>query len=117
LAQKTQSYRRALGGRHTSFGVVYEKTDDNQLIANFFSAPKLPEEKRKVTFPQFLALAWTAANAKAREIGWIALGPRGIWASAMASVASSKPRGQPLQFPAALQLRSARPHLNAANRS
>jgi len=56
----------------TSFSVVYEKTDDNQLIANFFSAPKLPEEKRKVTFPQFLALAWTAANAKAREIGWIA---------------------------------------------
>jgi hypothetical protein len=56
----------------TSFSVVYEKTDDNQLIANFFSAPKLPEEKRKVTFPRFLALAWTAANAKAREIGWIA---------------------------------------------
>jgi hypothetical protein len=56
----------------TSFSVVYEKTDDNQLIANSFSAPKLPEEKRKVTFPQFLALTWTAANAKAREIGWIA---------------------------------------------
>jgi hypothetical protein len=56
----------------TSFSVVYEKTDDNQLIANSFSAPKLPDEKRKVTFPRFLALAWTAANAKAREIGWIA---------------------------------------------
>ena len=29
-------------------------------------------EKHKVSFPQFLALAWAAANAKARDLGWIA---------------------------------------------
>ncbi len=56
----------------TSFSVVYEKTDENQLIASSFSARKPEDEKRKVSFPQFLALAWTAANAKAKEIGWIA---------------------------------------------
>ena len=56
----------------TSFSVVYEKTDDNKLIANSFSAPKLQREARKVSFPQFLSLAWTAANEKAKEIGWIA---------------------------------------------
>jgi hypothetical protein len=55
----------------TRFNVVYEKTDDNQLVANSFFAPKVQDEKRKVSFPQFLALAWTAANAKAKEIGWI----------------------------------------------
>ena len=55
-----------------TFSVVYEKTDDNQLIASSFSARKPQDEKRKVSFPQFLALAWTAANAKAKEIGWIA---------------------------------------------
>jgi hypothetical protein len=54
----------------TSLSVVYEKTDDNHLIANSFSARK--DEKRKVSLPKFLALAWTAANEKAKEIGWIA---------------------------------------------
>jgi hypothetical protein len=44
----------------TRFNVVYEKTDDNQLVANSFFAPKVQEEKRKVTFPQFLALSWRA---------------------------------------------------------
>ena len=48
---------------------VDEKTDDNQLIANSFSARK--DEKRKVSLPKFLALAWTAANEKAKQIGWI----------------------------------------------
>ena len=28
-------------------------------------------EKRQISFPDFLALAWTAANEKAKEIGWI----------------------------------------------
>ena len=56
----------------TSFNVVYEKTGDNQLIANSFSAPKAQVQARKISFPQFLALAWIAANEKAREIGWIA---------------------------------------------
>jgi hypothetical protein len=53
----------------TSLSVVYEKTDDNQLIANSFSARK--DEKRKVSLPKFLALAWTAANEKAKQLGWI----------------------------------------------
>jgi len=55
----------------TSFNIVYEKTDDNQLIANSFSG-KVQNEKAQVSFPRFLALAWTAANEKAKEIGWIA---------------------------------------------
>jgi hypothetical protein len=53
----------------TSLSVVYEKTEDNQLIANSFSARK--DEKRKLSLPKFLALAWTAANEKAKPIGWI----------------------------------------------
>jgi hypothetical protein len=55
----------------TRFSITYEKTDDNQLVANSFHARKIQGEKRKTTFPQFLDLAWTAANAKARELGWI----------------------------------------------
>jgi uncharacterized protein YbcV (DUF1398 family) len=53
----------------TSLSGVYEKTDDNQLIANSFAARK--DEKRKLSFPKFLALAWTAANETAKQIGWI----------------------------------------------
>ena len=53
----------------TSLSVVYEKTDENQLIASSFSARK--DEKRKVSLPKFLALAWTAANEKAKQLGWI----------------------------------------------
>jgi hypothetical protein len=55
----------------TSFRVLYTKTEDNKLIANGFEANRLENEKRQVSFPQFLALAWTAANEKAKEIGWI----------------------------------------------
>ena len=58
----------------TSFSIVYEKTKDNQLIANSFSARKNQDQKRNVSFPRFLALAWTAANEKARELGWIVSG-------------------------------------------
>jgi len=53
----------------TSLSVVYEKTEDNQLLANSFSARK--NENRKLSLPKFLALAWTAANEKAKQIGWI----------------------------------------------
>jgi hypothetical protein len=56
----------------TSCRVVYTKSEDNKLIASTFSAPKVPEGERRITFPKFLALAWTAANKKAKEIGWIA---------------------------------------------
>jgi hypothetical protein len=55
----------------TSFSIVYGKTKDNRLIASSFSARKNQDEKRKVSFPRFLALAWTAANEKAKELGWI----------------------------------------------
>jgi len=55
----------------TSRRVVYIKTDDNKLVASNFSGSKVPEEKKGFTLPEFLALAWTAANAKAKEIGWI----------------------------------------------
>ena len=37
-----------------------------------FSSSRVSEEKRKISFPQFLALAWRAANDRAKEIGWIA---------------------------------------------
>jgi hypothetical protein len=56
----------------TSCRVVYTKTEDNKLVASTFSAPKVPGGKRGITFAKFLGLAWTAANAKAKEIGWIA---------------------------------------------
>jgi hypothetical protein len=57
--------------RGSSFKVIYTKTEDNKLIANGFVTKKLENEKRHISFPDFLALAWTAANGKAREIGWI----------------------------------------------
>ena len=56
----------------TSFSIVYERTKDNQLIASYFSGRKVQDKENKISFPRFLSLAWTAANEKAREIGWIA---------------------------------------------
>jgi len=56
----------------TGCRVAYTKSEDNKLIASSFSASRVPEEKRKISFPQFLALAWRAANDRAKEIGWIA---------------------------------------------
>ena len=55
----------------TSFSIIYERTKDNQLIASHFSGRKVQDERNKMSFPHFLSLAWTAANEKAREIGWI----------------------------------------------
>lgn len=55
----------------TGFSITYEKTEGNRLVASTFRAPKPPNEARKVTFPKFLSLAWSAANEKARELGWI----------------------------------------------
>ena len=55
----------------TSFRVMYTKTEDNKLVASGFSARKLENEERQVSFPHFLALAWPAANDKAKQIGWI----------------------------------------------
>ena len=56
----------------TSCRVVYTKSRDNKLVASTFSAFKMPDLNRRITFAKFLALAWTAANAKARGIGWVA---------------------------------------------
>jgi hypothetical protein len=55
----------------TDFSITYEKTEENRLIASSFHARKRPNETHKVTFPKFLNLAWTAANEKERELGWI----------------------------------------------
>ena len=55
----------------TTFSITYEKTDENRLVATSFHTRKASDEARRVTFPQFLQLAWTAANAKAREVSWI----------------------------------------------
>jgi hypothetical protein len=78
LVQETENFVEVSGSEiivrtpGTSFNVVYEKTDDNQLMANSFSARKGQDEARRISFPQFLTLAWTAANEKAKEIGWMA---------------------------------------------
>jgi hypothetical protein len=55
----------------TTFSITYEKTEENRLVASSFHAPKSPDQTRKVPFPKFLGLAWTAANERARELGWI----------------------------------------------
>jgi hypothetical protein len=55
----------------TTFSITYEKTEDNRLVASTFHARTGLDETRKVSFPKFLSLAWSAANAKARELGWI----------------------------------------------
>jgi hypothetical protein len=55
----------------TTFSITYEKTEENRLVASSFQGRKDLDEARKVPFPKFLDLAWTAANAKARELGWI----------------------------------------------
>ena len=55
----------------TDFEITYEKTDENRLVACSFRGRNLQDERRRVSFPRFLGLAWTAANDKAREIGWL----------------------------------------------
>ena len=55
----------------THFSVLYEKTKNNRLIASSFSGRKVQDERSMVSFSHFLSLAWTAANEKAKEIGWI----------------------------------------------
>jgi hypothetical protein len=55
----------------TSFSVLYEKTKNDRLMASSFSGRKVHDERSMVSFPHFLSLAWTAANEKAKEIGWI----------------------------------------------
>ena len=70
LVQKAEVDDRGLGADivvtlpGTSCRVVYSKTADNKLVASTFSAPKVPTEKRGITFAKFLGLAWTAANVE-----------------------------------------------------
>jgi hypothetical protein len=52
----------------TSFSVTYARSDGS-LVATDFGGT---DEHRKVSMPVFLSQAWQAANAKARELRWIA---------------------------------------------
>ena len=58
----------------TSFSVAYEKTKNNRLVASSFTGRKVLGERSSMSFPHFLSLAWTAANERAKEIGWIVSG-------------------------------------------
>ena len=54
----------------TNFNVTYERSSDGAaLFARSFGGRR--DEGDKVKLPVFLASAWTAANDKARELGWI----------------------------------------------
>jgi hypothetical protein len=53
---------------------LYARTNNDQLIVSSFSGRKVQDEKSMVSFPHFLSLAWTAANEKAKEIGWMVSG-------------------------------------------
>jgi hypothetical protein len=54
----------------TNFKVTYERSSDGPgLVAKSFGGRR--DEGDKVKLPVFLASAWTAANDKARELGWI----------------------------------------------
>jgi hypothetical protein len=53
----------------TAFSITYAKTNKDQLVVRSFR--KGLDAPHKVSFPKFLSLAWTAANARAREVGLI----------------------------------------------
>ena len=54
----------------TNFNVTYEISSDGAaLVARSFGGRR--DEGDQVKLPVFLASAWTAANDKARELGWI----------------------------------------------
>jgi hypothetical protein len=42
------------------------------LAAHSFTPGRIEDQKLKMSFSEFLSLAWEAANAKAKELGWIA---------------------------------------------
>lgn len=54
--------------RGTCFRVKYRKREAPWLIAQEYG-PDDPDAP--VTLSEFRALAWTAANDKARELGWL----------------------------------------------
>jgi hypothetical protein len=54
----------------TNFAVTYERSSDGPcLVARSFGGRR--DEGDKVKLPVLLASAWTAANDKARTLGWI----------------------------------------------
>ena len=54
----------------TNFNGTYERSSDGPgLVVRSFGGRR--DEGDKVKLPVFLASAWTAANDKARELGWI----------------------------------------------
>lgn len=55
----------------TSYTVTYYKPDNSpQLLARKF--PSKDDSRVPMTQAEFLAQAWRLANAKARELGWVA---------------------------------------------
>ena len=55
----------------TSYTVTYYKPDNSpQLLASKF--PSKDDSSVPMTQAEFLAQAWRLANAKARELGWVA---------------------------------------------
>ena len=78
LVQKAEVDGRGFGSGHRRHAARHElpsrlqQDRGQQARRKTFSAPKVPTEKRGITFAKFLGLAWTAANAKAKEIGWVA---------------------------------------------
>jgi hypothetical protein len=54
----------------TKFAVVYQKSADAPgLVAKSFWARN--DQDAPIALNEFLALAWRAANDKARELGWV----------------------------------------------
>jgi len=54
----------------TSYGITYFKSANSpQLLTKEFRS-KI-DSQASISYSEFLARAWQAANAKARELGWI----------------------------------------------
>jgi hypothetical protein len=54
----------------TSYGITYYKPANSpQLLAKDFRSKS--DSRAPITYAEFLARAWQAANDKARELGWI----------------------------------------------
>jgi hypothetical protein len=55
----------------TSYGVTYHKPASSPGLIAKTLVSKI-DSRAPMTHTEFLARAWQAANAKARELGWIA---------------------------------------------
>ena len=54
----------------TSYGITFFKPAHSpQLLAKDFRSKV--DSQASISYSEFLARAWQAANAKARELGWI----------------------------------------------